>query len=597
MFLSEVETNTIYRYNGHQFVPYAGDRKRGCVNGERSNALFNSPYGLALSPSGTDLYICDYDNHRIRKISRAVDCEPYDAVLSLSKLLTIATPTGSDNYLLFTHNKSYRKWDLHKSVLLALAPQLKAVKEAIESLDCSASSLDVFFLALHGEPLDRVVTDICSKNTGLSANGAIGDPVTKRAFFFQTVCDAYIIASLSGSDYVQQSCLKELRNYMRVKENVEAEDLFLMIASVARRFSCVSDLLGHSESQNEGRSEIVPADAIGSAAYWCRKLLCKVLHSVFDSHLFSNSNLEIRLDSFAEQLSSVGLHVLGKSWCEEARSIHSRTRSSPNVPTHLSSDLASLPTLQKLLLHLYDSISCRNARQTDDSRNTVGKVVSVRLPPLLHPNFRVECQGHTFWCHDWVMRARWPFFRRVLEFGGAEAQEHLLRLDCLSPDAFGHLLYFIYTNQESFTGTFGHSNDDDAGEKDDDDQESEVLKACNSLLDNAEFLGFFSVHRSAYSSSFSDGRMNDSGDDDNDLHWKGEPGAMQLPTVLDGFEPLVFGILQYIVHNSTAAAPPSTEEAQDGNDAAGGSSPAGLLSHLFWSWSRRYCPQQQQQQC
>ncbi|MCX8112867.1 MAG: OmpA family protein [Bacteroidia bacterium] len=51
-------------------------RSPGFDDGEREEASFNSPHGLTLDPNG-NLYVCDYFNHAIRKISPAGEVTTY----------------------------------------------------------------------------------------------------------------------------------------------------------------------------------------------------------------------------------------------------------------------------------------------------------------------------------------------------------------------------------------------------------------------------------------------------------------------------------------------------------------------------------------
>jgi DNA-binding beta-propeller fold protein YncE len=57
------ETNSV--------VTLAGQSAPGMVNGQGTNAVFNYPLGIALSPDDSYALVADYNNHLIRKITMA----------------------------------------------------------------------------------------------------------------------------------------------------------------------------------------------------------------------------------------------------------------------------------------------------------------------------------------------------------------------------------------------------------------------------------------------------------------------------------------------------------------------------------------------
>jgi len=71
LFISDDEADKIYKMdvNGNLTV-FAGNGTSGLVNGTGTAASFNEPYGVAFDASG-NLYVGDYGNHVIRKITPA----------------------------------------------------------------------------------------------------------------------------------------------------------------------------------------------------------------------------------------------------------------------------------------------------------------------------------------------------------------------------------------------------------------------------------------------------------------------------------------------------------------------------------------------
>ena len=52
-----------------QVTTFAGNGTAGFADGPSATAQFNGPTGVPVAPDGT-IYVADFDNHRIRKITR-----------------------------------------------------------------------------------------------------------------------------------------------------------------------------------------------------------------------------------------------------------------------------------------------------------------------------------------------------------------------------------------------------------------------------------------------------------------------------------------------------------------------------------------------
>jgi sugar lactone lactonase YvrE len=69
LFVSDYSNHCIRKITPRGVVStYAGTGRPGALNGHRLSAGFNHPYGLAIDSDG-NLYVGDVANHRIRKIS------------------------------------------------------------------------------------------------------------------------------------------------------------------------------------------------------------------------------------------------------------------------------------------------------------------------------------------------------------------------------------------------------------------------------------------------------------------------------------------------------------------------------------------------
>lgn len=68
LFITDLYNNSIREKLGFYVYGYAGSTSPGYADGQYSNARFNNPTGITSDASG-NLYVADWGNHRIRKIS------------------------------------------------------------------------------------------------------------------------------------------------------------------------------------------------------------------------------------------------------------------------------------------------------------------------------------------------------------------------------------------------------------------------------------------------------------------------------------------------------------------------------------------------
>lgn len=105
------------------------------------------------------------------------------------------------------------------------------------------------------------------------------------------------------------------------------------------------------------------------------------------------------------------------------------------IPLHSHSPLSSISSSPSLV------------SSSTSSPSTLGSTIfgNVRTP---YPNMMVICDEEIFCVHDFVLIATWPWFYRMMHFGGQEKQQHLLLLDkdMIKPKSFRLLLEYFYTN-------------------------------------------------------------------------------------------------------------------------------------------------------
>jgi hypothetical protein len=180
IFVSETGINSILRNiasDSRVMETFAGEGPRGSLNAPRATATFNFPQGLAICPSSGDLFVCDHDNHKIRRICAAMPPQ-HKAPLSLPGILKPDSNAPTD--FTFCHVPTGYLIALHSQFLCMAAPKmLGQAKETVENLSVSVEALDTFFYLLHGavrpleEPLKAEVfkiADACGSRSVIEAN-------------------------------------------------------------------------------------------------------------------------------------------------------------------------------------------------------------------------------------------------------------------------------------------------------------------------------------------------------------------------------------------------------------------------------------------
>lgn len=67
---------------------YAGTGAAGAVDGNRLGALFKNPLGIAINQDDGNIYVSDYGNHKIRKISpEGLICYAVILVITLTQAM------------------------------------------------------------------------------------------------------------------------------------------------------------------------------------------------------------------------------------------------------------------------------------------------------------------------------------------------------------------------------------------------------------------------------------------------------------------------------------------------------------------------------
>lgn len=435
LLVSDSHRNKLYRFDGDKFHSFAGNGQHTTQNGSMQNASF-SPAGFSFDNDEEDLYLCDSEGHRIRRI-----CSPMMSSngFSFEKMLDALSSPSSDliglkdvlldpkDQLTLHNAPSGRQWMTSASVLGYVAPFIVSVGggKVFESLSSPPNIIDTFVRLIHGADFDSLV--LGQRSDGDVSNSSNGGEVRSTHTLTQ-LAHLYIISNLLKVPQLANICMSEL--------TLTADSI--------------------SETCVQAHFEDGLMDSL-RATYACAdSLIANVLYAL--------------------------LSKLKSSDCRATKFVLGTPKSEP---TPSSKEVNSKDSIRVLLSsfvsHLYDSVVA-DQDEDDDEENA-----------SFPTNFRIQTFDRMASIHAPVMFCAWPFFHRAMKFGGHEVSARLMEFseDFLTGDSLDVLLRFFYTGALPSTPVSDHY---DESERSLYKEHCEAIAdACAVIAENAAFFEIVST--------------------------------------------------------------------------------------------------------
>ena len=447
LIASDSYTNKLLRFRNGTWAPFAGSGQRTCTNGHMADASF-SPCGFTFSPDNVDMYLCDIDGHRLRKIHAPFESEAHVSGVSLESLIDVLNCSSTQDLIqsrCFTlrHAASNREWRLLECVVRQIAPFLVSSggKKVFEQLNCPISVLETFLKIIHGMPLSQLLNNAQS-------GGETDLPV------LSFLSDLHVISRALGVPELTRYIAYELKREILRFKSLEPGLFLNFVESIISRHGYRTGKRPSLESS-------------WNTSDFSKTLLRYIVVCLSSKEGFLN--LITRVDSllntspFADSLQDL-LHSPDFSVAELA---------SESVPLRLDEsvphDVGSFfrHTLSSFLAELFE------------------EDISDSSTPIDKPNYTITASGRIFNVHDWVLISQWPLFARALKFGGNELKSRNMELsDLLSSEAAECLLRFLYTHIPPSVGLDNSENSSDEITA----YHDYISRAADSLITNAEFL-------------------------------------------------------------------------------------------------------------
>jgi WD40 repeat protein len=466
LFLSEAYKNLIYRLSpNNSFDILAGSGKRGHENGHMSHATFGFPSGMASSPLSEDLFICDHDEHRIRKICFPSLSSPVDMTSVLGNFGEISKIFQNSSVPIVTlqHSPSASSWSTCANVLREVGPFLYSPegRAILDNLPCSEAIIYGILRMAHG---------ISSKDQLAAYMAKLGECAGEReqSVRIGVLLDWCLVARLLGLSYVDQDCKSVLEGELKRPYAIEAQDIWNAIIGFVDRFARVEKHI----------PMFLDAQVIETG---CRQVLVRLMNYIL---VLKNDNAypfaDIFFSGFAASMALYDKKPLAESLLSEIERILEGTM-------HLQTSSGDLEhPVEELLKLASERVEVRPSGSSENCGFSLQQEAQLdqHIGDHLAPNFVIESgpdgRGRTnsFHCHDWVLASTWPMVERSLSFGGFESVHRSLHCELLPPVAIRWVLDWIYTGSLPSESVMGDLED------------SEIDDAFIALVDNAPFLGF-----------------------------------------------------------------------------------------------------------
>jgi sugar lactone lactonase YvrE len=205
IYVADFSNNRIRKITSAGVVTTLAGNSQGSANGTGTNASFNSPWGIDFDSSG-NMYISDKDNHRIRKITLGADPNTYSGTTFTGTLLTTFNPSLTSSTITIPAGTTNAK---------------------VASFTVAASSL----------PLKTSVTGVWS----LTLYATVGLSTSPASFYFEVVDGATTVATGTTTTSVNLSSPMQLyKSNMTIPARTYSSDLTLNIYATTQASSSLT---------------------------------------------------------------------------------------------------------------------------------------------------------------------------------------------------------------------------------------------------------------------------------------------------------------------------------------------------------------------
>ena len=396
LYVSDYSNHRIRKISNGQVTTIAGCGSEGFQDGESKNAKFYNPYGICISSNG-DLYVSDSDNGRIRKISNDQVTRTFGS-FSLIELLNFEPLSD----MKLKHSKSGLEFGVHQCFISLRCPSLieKDVLEQFESSECSSNSIKMFVNWLYSNHLNL------KNNNGIDFT--LIDLIHLHHLFLITRMESMECWMLT--QFVNQVDLKFGDHF---SSNIVKD---LISAAIE---------LSHLDQNGTFKSTTFLLDFMVSKL----RLIPKLKFDDFNT--LNSKMIPSHRDHFLFQLINKSGEPI-------------------QIPSH--ADVDPFSQFESLMLSAFNRIdppidSSVLSRSLSSSSNS--ETLSKNMKGL-EPDFVIECSdGNYLKCHKWILCGRWPYMKSLINSGLKESEESRMILGDWNYDLLKKFMIYIYLDDSS----------------------------------------------------------------------------------------------------------------------------------------------------
>jgi hypothetical protein len=409
LLVSDMAGGAIRMINAHGFVStIAGSGQIGYRQGPLKFSRWSFPCGLAFLSSFNTILVADSENHCIRKIPyRCNDFFPRppasDSKFSLAWLLN--SSNHDTTFVDFRFNALGKEWGLHRTIIDLRCPHLfdKNATERIEKSGATSTTLNALIEWVYSDKLT------CFNKF---------DALIELVHLAEAICAQEISSLLDWSSWETVQTLSLLPLFLHIQLNLERN-----MAILCR------DGFEHSDDLERLRARMVSAKLDSPLGLIAGAVLGVLYsHSTYSQPEHWHPDLQ---------------------WIGSAREEDDGV---PRVPLSAHLSWKSLTTLSDSVLALMNLKTPHLAKPDPLGDVPIGNPVTAGDRDQKNDVFRIWSRDGEarvwFAVDEHILAARWPYFRRALQFGGSESKMKEMDLGEFLPSSeLSILIYYIYSGQ------------------------------------------------------------------------------------------------------------------------------------------------------